>query len=175
MRDATPAVILTTSAVADRVTEYAEPRAGEPAPTVIEVDLLELDSQKAPAAGGKSLTNTAYLQYTSGSTRQPAGVMVSQENIQANFKQINADIFADYGGVAPPDTTVMSWLPFYHDMGLYLGIIFPVLTGFRTVFTSPASFLRRPARWMQMLAKQQSRIFGSPELCVRFDGAQDIR
>ncbi len=85
--------------------------------------------------------------------------MVTYKNIMANFAQINAAFFGDHGGVAPPDTTVVTWLPFYHDMGLHLGIIFPVLTGFRTVLASPVAFLQRPARWMQWLAQQHSAHF----------------
>ena len=61
---------------------------------------------------------TAYLQYTSGSTRQPAGVVVSHKNVIANLEQVMSDYFEDCGKVPPPDTTVVSWLPFYHDMGL---------------------------------------------------------
>ena len=57
----------------------------------------------------------------------------------------------------------MSWLPFYHDMGLVLGVCAPILVGCRTVLTSPMSFLQRPARWMQMLASN-SRIYGGTEL-----------
>jgi fatty acid CoA ligase FadD28 len=102
------------------------------------------------------------VQYTSGSTRAPAGVVVSHKNIMANFEQINADYFGNHGGVAPPDTTVVSWLPFYHDMGLHLGIIFPVLTGFRTVLTSPVAFLQRPARWMQLLARNSHALSAGP-------------
>ena len=64
----------------------------------------------------------AYLQYTSGSTRVPAGVMVSHRNLVANYRQMIRYFFPHHGGVAPADTTVVSWLPFYHDMGLLLGI-----------------------------------------------------
>src|SRR5262249_49823431 len=152
LRDASPSAVLTTSAVAGDIGDYVESKSSESAPSVIEVDLLDLDSKKGVAARVNSSTDTAYLQYTSGSTRTPAGVMVSYKNIMANFEQINAAFFGDHGGVAPPDTSVVSWLPFYHDMGLHLGIIFPVLTGFRTVLMSPVSFLQRPARWMQLLA-----------------------
>ncbi|RDJ93495.1 fatty acyl-AMP ligase, partial [Lacticaseibacillus rhamnosus] len=55
--------------------------------------------------------------------------MVSPGKVLANLQQINADYFEHYGKAAPPDTTVVSWLPFYHDMGLIIGIVFPVLAG----------------------------------------------
>ena len=87
-------------------------------------------------------------------------------------------IFGDYGGVAPPDTTLVSWLPFYHDMGLHLGVILPVLTGFHTVLTSPVSFLQRPARWMQLLASNSHAFSAAPnfafELAARKTSDDDM-
>ena len=162
MRDASPTVVLTTSAVAGYLAEYVKPEPGKPAPTVIEVDLLDLDSGKARPAKGDSSAETVYLQYTSGSTRTPAGVMITNTNILTNFKQINADIFADHGGVAPPGTGIVSWLPLYHDMGFYMGIILPVVNGFPTVLTSPASFLQRPARWLQLMANNGRAFSAAP-------------
>jgi fatty acid CoA ligase FadD28 len=178
MRDALPSVVLTTSPVAGDIAEQVESKSGESAPSVIEIDLLDLDSRKGPAARVDSSPDTLYLQYTSGSTRTPAGVMVSHRNVMANFEQINADFFGDHGGVAPPDTTVVSWLPFYHDMGLHLGIIFPVLTGFHTVLTSPVAFLQRPARWMQLLATNSHALSAGPnfafELAARKTSDDDM-
>lgn len=104
------------------------------------MDSLDLDSGKARPPKGASSAETVYLQYTSGSTRTPAGVMITNTNIVSNFKQINADFFSDHGGVAPPGTGIVSWLPLYHDMGFYMGIILPVVNGFSTTLTSPASF-----------------------------------
>jgi long-chain fatty acid adenylyltransferase FadD28 len=178
LRDASPSAVLTTSAIAGNIDEYVESKSGESAPSVIEVDLLDLDSKKGPDARVDSSTDTAYLQYTSGSTRSPAGVMVSYKNIMANFEQINADFFGDRGGVAPPDTTMVSWLPFYHDMGLHLGIIFPVLTGFCAVLTSPVAFLQRPARWMQLLGRNSHALSAGPnfafELAARKTSDDDL-
>jgi fatty acid CoA ligase FadD28 len=151
LRDASPAVILTTSSVVGDVSEYAKPQSGESAPAVVEVDLLDEKARKESNAGGDR-PSVAYLQYTSGSTRRPAGVMISHKNLRTNIKQLISDYFVDYGKVAPPDTTIVSWLPFYHDMGLIVGICIPVLAGLRSVLTSPTSFLERPARWMQLLA-----------------------
>jgi long-chain fatty acid adenylyltransferase FadD28 len=171
LRDASPSVVLTTSSVAGDFTEYVAPKPGESAPPVVEVDLLDLDSKKGSAPRVDSPTDTVYLQYTSGSTRSPVGVMISHRNVIANFEQINAGLFGDHGGVAPPDTTAVSWLPFYHDMGLQLGIILPIVTGFSTVLTSPVSFLQRPVRWMQLLARNSHAVSAAPnfafELAVR--------
>ena len=81
--------------------------------------------------------------------------MVSHSNLLANFEQLVSDYFGGRGNVPARDTTVVSWLPFDHDMGLMLGICAPVLGGFRAVLMSPASFLQRPVRWIQLLAKNR--------------------
>ena len=94
-------------------------------PLVIEIDALDFDTPPPPYQTDLARAKVAFLQYTSGSTRSPAGVVVTHENISANLRQIKADYFEDTGGVPPPDTTVVSWLPFYHDMGLLLGIFGP--------------------------------------------------
>ena len=160
LSDTSPSVILTTSHVVGAVVEYAKPQAGDSVPSVVEVDLLDLDSRNRFNAAGEDRPDIAYLQYTSGSTRQPAGVMISNRNLLANYEQITSDYFAEYGKVAPPDTTVVSWCPFYHDMGLILGICLPIMAGLRGVLMSPVAFLQRPARWMQLLATH-SRAFSA--------------
>ena len=129
MRDASPAVVLTTSPVAGTVAEYVHSQSGGSAASVVEVDLLDYDAPTGSGAGYEDHPDTAYLQYTSGSTRQPAGVMMSHRNVLANFGQLTSDYFADHGKLPPPDTTIVSWLPFYHDMGLYLGVCGPILSG----------------------------------------------
>jgi long-chain fatty acid adenylyltransferase FadD28 len=161
LRDTSPAVILTTSSVVGDVSEYAKPQSGESAPSVVEVDLLDEEARNGSNAGSDR-PSVAYLQYTSGSTRQPAGVMISHKNLRANIRQIVSDYFVDYGKVAPPDTTIVSWLPFYHDMGLIVGLCIPILAGLRGVLTSPASFLQRPARWMQLLASNNKAWSAAP-------------
>ena len=166
LADTSPTIILTTSSIIDYVAGFGEPQLGRTAPTVIELDLLDLDSRQGSSArpgsrtAGDDGSNPLYLQYTSGSTRTPAGVMVSNKNLFANFEQIMDGYYRAYGKVAPPDTTVVSWLPFYHDMGFVVGIIIPILGGIPAVLTSPAGFLQRPARWMQMLASN-TRVFSA--------------
>jgi long-chain fatty acid adenylyltransferase FadD28 len=162
MGDASPSVILTTSPVAGTVAEYVKSQSGASAASVVEVDLLDLDAPTGSSAGCENHPSTAYLQYTSGSTRRPAGVVMSHRNLLANFEQLSPDYFAAYGRLPPPDTTIVSWLPFYHDMGLYLGICGPILTGLRAVLTSPVAFLQRPARWMQLLASNSRAYSAAP-------------
>jgi len=160
--DCAPAVLLTTSAIAEVVAEYAIAVDGRPAPKVIAIDQFDLDGRRRPAPRRVDRPETAYLQYTSGSTRTPAGVMVSYENLSANFRQMVAAYFQEFAGVAPADTTAVSWLPFYHDMGLLLGVCAPILGGWHSVFTTPLSFLARPARWMQLLASYPRALTAGP-------------
>lgn len=158
--DTNPTVVLTTSAVAATVREYVQNNEG-PTPAVIEVDTLDLDG-RAPNIRFTDLPHIAYLQYTSGSTRLPAGVMITHENLQTNFSQLIADYFANNGGRPPAGLTMVSWLPFYHDMGLVLGIVAPILGGFRGELTSPVAFLQRPARWVKALASGRPTWSASP-------------
>lgn len=179
LRDASPTVILTTSAAAITVAEYVKSQPGGPVPSVVEVDLLDLDAPMGSDFGSEvDPTGVAYLQYTSGSTRQPAGVMVTHRNLLANFEQIMSDLFVENGSVPPPDATIVSWLPFYHDMGLVLGVCAPILGGLRGVLTSPVSFLQRPARWMQLLAKESHAVTAAPnfafELAARKISGEDM-
>jgi len=162
LRDAAPTVVLTTKAVSATVDEYVAPRNGERPPAVLQVDTLDLDTRRRVSSRPVERPETAYLQYTSGSTRTPAGVMVSYRNLSANFEQIMASFLAHHGGIAPPGTTAVTWLPFYHDMGLLLGVFAPILGGWPTLFTTPLSFLARPARWMQMVARSAHPITAGP-------------
>ncbi|SOJ54949.1 Putative fatty-acid--CoA ligase fadD25 [Mycobacterium simulans] len=180
LSDTSPAVLLTTSAVVDNVTPHARPQPGRNAPSIIELDLLDLDSRPPSGASRavKEAPEIQYLQYTSGSTRAPAGVGIANKNVFANFAQMIADFFAAEGGVVPSDMTVVSWLPLYHDMGLLLGAIMPILIGSPTVLTSPVGFLQRPARWIELMARNSCTVSGGPnfafELAVRKISDEDM-
>jgi long-chain fatty acid adenylyltransferase FadD28 len=172
LHDTSPSVILTTSSVVSDVAKLAQSHNGKSGPSVIEVDSLDYSRAAADREGGRP--STAYLQYTSGSTRRPTGVMISYRNVMANFQQWMHDYFDDRG----TDMTVVSWLPFYHDMGLMLGICKPVLSGLRTVLMSPVSFLQRPARWMQLMASNSRTVTAGPnfsfELATRKTSDEDM-
>lgn len=177
LRDSLPVGVLTTSAVVNDVDSIVHALPGPP-PAVIVIDALDLDSAPAVHSASRPHTKTALLQYTSGSTRQPTGVIVTQKNILANVEQVLSDHFEDNGKVPPPDTTLLSWLPFYHDMGLLLGVVGPVLTGLSAVLTSPIAFLQKPARWMQLLATNSRPFSAGPnfafELAVRRTSDDDM-
>ena len=150
--DTSPAVVLTTSQVAEDITGYVDQARLDAVPKIVEIDSMNLDVDGGTSFRTADLPSTAYLQYSSGSTRLPTGVMISHRNLQVNFEQLMRSFFADYHVKAPSDLTIVSWLPFYHDMGLVLGVCAPILGGYRGELTSPVSFLERPARWVRSLA-----------------------
>lgn len=144
LQDSKPVAILTTSSVVGDVTKYAASHDGQPAPVVVEVDLLDLDSPRQMPAFSRQHTGAAYLQYTSGSTRTPAGVIVSHTNVIANVTQSMYGYFGDPAKI--PTGTVVSWLPLYHDMGLILGICAPLVARRRAVLMCGTEFRLRAGR-----------------------------
>ena len=91
LEDSMPSVLLTTSSAVADVNKYASGQGGRPAPAVIEVDLLDFDETRALDTTDHSRSGPAYLQYTSGSTRTAAGVIVSHRNVTSNVEQIMLD------------------------------------------------------------------------------------
>jgi len=158
--DTSPTVVLTTSAVFEVAAQYVDDGAAVIA--VIAVDTLDLDADAPVDPEIPDGPDIAYLQYTSGSTRLPAGVMISHRNMHANFEQLMAEYFALHGGAFPPGTTLVSWLPFYHDMGLMLGIGAPIFSGHPADLMSPIAFLTRPARWLQAMGRHPRAWSGAP-------------
>jgi amino acid adenylation domain-containing protein len=107
----------------------------------------------------------AFLQYTSGSTSTPRGVMVSHGNIMSNQAMIRAACGTDH------ESTIVSWLPLYHDMGLIGTVLQALYLGARLVFMSPARFLQNPALWLQAISTYRGHSSTGPnfayELCLR--------
>jgi fatty acid CoA ligase FadD21 len=174
--DTSPAVVLTTSAVAEDIGDYVDQSRMDTAPKIVEIDLLKLDAEGGTSLPTADLPSIAYLQYSSGSTRLPTGVMISHRNLTVNFEQLMHSFFA--GSKVPPDTTIVSWLPFYHDMGLVLGVCAPILGGYRAELTSPVAFLERPARWVRSLAENPHAWSSAPnfafELAARKTTDDDL-
>jgi len=158
--DTSPSVVLTTSAVAEDIGDYVDQSRMDTAPKIVEIDSLNLDVDGVTSLPTADLPSIAYLQYSSGSTRLPTGVMLSHRNLTVNFGQLMRSFFAD--SKVPADATIVSWLPFYHDMGLVLGVCAPILGGYRAELTSPISFLERPARWVRSLAENPQAWSSAP-------------
>jgi 4-hydroxyphenylalkanoate adenylyltransferase len=178
LRDSSPTVILSTASVSDEVRKYVPFTPGtsdQPAPLVVAVDLLDLDAPRQFDATRYAQQSTAYLQYTSGATREPAAVVVSHQNVITNCVQMWSDFFGDSEKV--PSTSV-SWLPFYHDMGLMTGILMPMINQDTAVLMDPVSFLQQPARWMQLMARHSGPGSSAPnfgfELAVRRTSDDDM-
>ncbi|KST70371.1 fatty acyl-AMP ligase [Mastigocoleus testarum] len=107
----------------------------------------------------------AFLQYTSGSTGIPKGVMVSHGNLLHNCRDL------DLGWKHTENSVIVSWLPTFHDMGLIYGIIEPLYKACPCYLMSPLSFVMKPFRWLQAISRYQGTHSGAPnfayELCVR--------
>ncbi len=106
-----------------------------------------------PAIAANAL---ATLQYTSGSTSQPKGVMLSHANLLANIRAIHQAF-----GLHGEDSGVF-WLPMYHDMGLVGGVLVPAFAGLTAVFISPATAVQNPITWLAAISKYRATISGGP-------------
>ena len=161
LQDCSPVAILTTSAIVDDVRKYAQAQTGQRPTRVIEVDALDFDHPAKPPAV-QTYPKVAYLQYTSGSTRAPAGVEITHRNAIANLDQAATEYFENLESGVPEDLTIMSWAPLYHDMGLILGLFFPLCEGRPGVLMSPVAFMQKPVRWIQQMAAYPSVITAGP-------------
>ncbi|WP_074415004.1 AMP-binding protein [Mycolicibacterium fortuitum] len=164
--DTSPSVVLTTAAVAQDVGDYVDQSRLDTAPKIVSIDSLDLEAHQAvgnaPSFDAAEFPDTAYLQYSSGSTRLPTGVMISHRNLQVNFEQLMRCFFSDADRKMLSDATIVSWLPFYHDMGLVLGVCAPILSGYPAVLTSPVAFLEKPSRWIRALAEHPHAFSAAP-------------
>jgi 1-acyl-sn-glycerol-3-phosphate acyltransferase len=117
------------------------------------------------AAPAGSATDAALIQYTSGSTGQPKGVLLTHANLLANIKAIAAGL-----ALRPTDVGV-SWLPLYHDMGLIGSWLFCLYHGIPIEIQSPLAFLARPERWLWAIHRRRATLSAGPnfayELCAR--------
>jgi acyl-CoA synthetase (AMP-forming)/AMP-acid ligase II len=131
-----------------------------------EIDERRAMAWQAPPLDANAL---AFLQYTSGSTAAPKGVMVSQANLLHNLG------YANYVEENDGTSVSVSWLPVIHDMGLIEGVLEPAFAGYPAYLMAPASFLQRPIRWLQAITRYRATNSGGPnfayDLCVRKIGA----
>lgn len=161
VKDVQPYRIMTTAPIAQLLVEgYA----GEALSSYDIVASDTLDTSGQPAWKFPEITsdNLAFIQYTSGSTSHPKGVMVSHGNLLSNLSQI-ASTFGHHRKVA-------SWLPLSHDLGL-ISMLYVIYIGGQETLMSPLHFLQRPMRWLEMISHYGSEAASGPnfayDLCVK--------
>ncbi|HXO19478.1 MAG TPA: amino acid adenylation domain-containing protein, partial [Thermoanaerobaculia bacterium] len=188
LADASPALVLTTGALARHGAAWAAdlpalaaarwvvtdgPWSTLPAasaPEVVDVPPEAAADWRPPELGPGTV---AFLQYTSGSTSAPKGVVVSHGNLLHNQLQMESAFRAGASSV------VVSWLPPYHDMGLIGALLQPLYAGASCVLMSPAAFLLKPLRWLQAISRYRATISGGPDfayaLCVERSSPEQRR
>ncbi|AXE90801.1 fatty acyl-AMP ligase [Streptomyces sp. Go-475] len=162
LADAPPSVVVTTGRARDEVRDFL----GADGPRLVVADEVPDDAGGEWRPVAQDPGATAYLQYTSGSTRAPAGVEISHGNVVANARQA----LTAYGADARPVTCV-GWLPLYHDMGLVLSVAAPVVRGLLSVLMDPAAFLHEPARWLRLLAAHPNAVSAAPNFAYDYCAA----
>jgi len=165
LRDCGPEFLVTTAGFTDAVREIADGLpAGGRRPVVVDIDPSP-DLAADPDVVDAGSATTAFLQYTSGTTGSPKGVVVSHGNLLANSELIRRRF-----GHTERSRGVI-WLPPYHDMGLIGGILQPIYAGFEVTLMSPLDFLRSPASWLRAISDYRATTSGGPDfaydLCVR--------
>ena len=160
VRDCSPMLALTDTDCVASVSEILS-ETGLPIASAAE---LESEAAAACRLESGSQDDLAYLQYTSGSTSDPRGVMISHRNVMDNIRYIAAA-----GGFAEESVTA-SWLPHFHDMGLIYGLLLPLYVKAHAYLFAPASFIARPTRWLQTISQYRATHSGAPnfayDLCV---------
>ena len=166
MADSQPSVVLLNSRLHHAIETSNAIKAQLYTMDLVSVDKIELNDWSEKWRQTKILADdVAFLQYTSGSTTAPRGVMVSHSNLFYNMGLIEKcyEVSAEDHGVI--------WLPPYHDMGLIGGLLQPLYSGILVTFMSHLSFLQRPLRWLQAISKFKATHSGGPnfayDLCVK--------
>ncbi len=171
--DALPTVVLTTTALAARWAASEARPAELGGRGLIATDELHGDLAAGWREPPLDRSSLAFLQYTSGSTSTPKGVMVSHGNLFANEEMIRLA----FGQSA--ESVIVGWLPLYHDMGLIGNVLQPLYVGAPCVLMPPLAFLQSPARWLRAVSRYRATTSGGPsfayELCVRRIAAADRR
>jgi acyl-CoA synthetase (AMP-forming)/AMP-acid ligase II len=176
-RDAGARLVLTTDALHARRANLAAL-----VPQLASVAWISTDTIAGCSAAGWTEppiepTSLALLQYTSGSTAAPRGVMLTHENLLRN-QQALIDLLDIPRSLAGQPLVGGSWVPLYHDMGLIGHVLFGLYLGFPMHLMSPWTFARRPIEWLRMLSQERAAISGAPnfayELCARRVRKKDL-
>src|SRR6185295_15909031 len=159
--DCQPSAILTTTESAEGVRKFFRSRPAKERPRVIAVDAVPDDVGATWQSVDIDRDTIAYLQYTSGSTRIPTGVQITYLNLATNVVQVIEALEGEEGDRG------VSWLPFFHDMGLITSMISPMIGHFFT-FMTPAAFVRRPGRWIREIARKEGDTGGTISVAPNF-------
>jgi acyl-CoA synthetase (AMP-forming)/AMP-acid ligase II len=168
--DARTRTVLTTGATGRELRERFGDVAGPS-----RLRLVETDGPQWSATGPAPVWNRArpdglaLLQYTSGSTGVPKGVMVTHRNLWHNCAELVAQWPVE------PDGAVASWLPHFHDMGLILGIVMPTWAGVPSYLMPPAAFIRDPVRWLRAVSRFRVSHAGAPDFGYQLCAARAAR
>jgi len=162
--DCTPGIALTTNSLVDNRTDIVE-RLRHANLEWIAVDSLQwTEAAESLAVLAPTRDDIAFLQYTSGSTSAPKGVMVTHGNLLENLEMIRIAL----GNTRR--STYAAWIPFYHDMGLVLNVLETFYLGALNVVLSPTSFVQRPLTWLRAISKYRAEVSSAPnfafDLCV---------
>jgi FkbH-like protein len=162
-RDAEPAVALTTHSQLPGIQRGLERHSIRM--LLLATDSIPLELAEEWADPQLSADCPAYLQYTSGSASLPKGVVITHSNVLHNLSYIDA-------GFEHSNTSAsVTWLPYFHDMGLVYGLLQPLYNGFPCWIMSPTAFAHRPLRWLQAISRFRATHSGAPnfayDLCVR--------
>jgi acyl-CoA synthetase (AMP-forming)/AMP-acid ligase II len=168
--DCEPGAMLTTSALAASLATRFEASAHVTICPWLATDVV--DHTAAAELPDVARDSIALLQYTSGSTAEPRGVVVTHDNLAHNCTTIMRDL------PVPVVGNSVSWLPHFHDMGLIAGIVTPIYRDYPSVLMSPLSFLQRPLRWLEAITRFKAHTSGAPNfayaLCVRAAATADL-
>lgn len=168
--DCAPRCVVTVPSVAPQVREFVAQRRHYAAVLVLD-GAEELESGWEPAPAGWD--DVAYLQYSSGSTRMPAGVEITHRNLTANVTQLCGALA---GG--RDRFTGVNWLPLFHDMGLLSSVAVPLWAGTDSVLFDPVAFLMQPARWLRLLSGRAGAYTAAPnfayDYCRRRLGGEEL-
>ena len=158
-------LVLTTASMRPAIERQLANIYGEGKIRYLETDLLPLNDAVLWTNPEGSRSAVAVVQYTSGSTSQPKGVVLTHDNILYNQQMIQAAFEHTEASV------VVGWLPFTHDMGLIGNLLQPAYVGCRCVLMSPTAFLQQPIRWLQAITQYRATTSGGPnfayDLCIR--------